>query len=504
MSDVEKGFYLESCDKYIEDVEQSRIMERLMLLHPHASLTYTYDDIGTASLISDLYSNNIRYCPQDGDWYIWDGSRWERQKEIGMISDNIQTVFNLLLFYCKEIAHTNGEDSVKEYKKYCQSIRKNTAIKNIMEILKTMVRLSAENFDSDPYLLNTPVCAYNLRNMEIVENREERNITQVTSCNMDSVATPCNRWYQFIDEVMSHNKEKAAFLQRALGYSLLGVNREECMFIAYGSNTRNGKGTLFSSIQNVLGKEYSGGSDPALICETKNGKSVDFNSPQPALRKLIGTRLVNMSEADRSAILDAAAVKAMTGRDVLTTRGLYEGSFDFVPQYTMWLNTNYLPAITDDTVFRSNRIWVITFDEYFGDKATIDTNLKELFKEPTNQPTILKWLIDGCQDYFRQGLNPPKCVKTATEEYHSKCDRIGNFIKECCTIDPDSKVLRGKVASAYRSWCCKSENSFKPLGSTTFYNEMEIRGYPSYKTEGEYYISGLIVGDISSGVISLR
>lgn len=108
-------------------------------------------------------------------------------------------------------------------------------------MLKTMVRLSATDFDADPYLLNTPACAYNLKTMETVPDRESRNLTQVTTCNLNTLAKPCKRWYSFIDQIMSHDKEKAAFLQRALGYSLLGINREECMFIAYGSQTRNGK-----------------------------------------------------------------------------------------------------------------------------------------------------------------------------------------------------------------------------------------------------------------------
>ena len=141
MSNTEEiGYYLESCGKYIEDEEGSHIMQELMNLHPYASLDYTYDDIGTATLIRDLFENSIRYCPQYGNWYIWDGCRWEQQKETGLVSDKIQTVLNLLLFYCKEIEHSKGEESVKDYRKYCNSIRKNTAIKNITELLKTMTR----------------------------------------------------------------------------------------------------------------------------------------------------------------------------------------------------------------------------------------------------------------------------------------------------------------------------------------------------------------------------
>ena len=483
-------YYLQCYGKYIEDEEQSQIMRKLVDLRPYASMEYTYDDIGTATLIADLYDNSIRYCPQYDSWYIWDSSRWAKQIEAGIISDRVQTVLNLLLLYCKELSLTLEEDELKPYVKYCRSIRKNTAINNIISVLKTMVRLSATDFDADPYLLNTPVCAYNLKTMEVVKDREKRNLTQVTACNITSLSKPCKRWYKFIEEIMSHDKEKAAFLQRALGYSILGINKEECMFIAFGSQTRNGKGTLFSSIQSALGSEYMGGSDPMLICEGKNGKSIDFNSPQPALRKLVNTRIVNISEIKREQQIDASALKAMTGRDTLTTRGLFEGSFDFVPQYSIWVNTNYLPAISDDTVFKSDRIWVITFDESFTEDKR-DRDLKEIFNAPENQPTILKWLVDGCTEYFKYGLNPPECVRKATAAYRLKYDRIGNFIKDCCVEGKGLKIIRGDLYNTYRSWCNKAENRYKPLGTTSFYGEVEFRGYPISRRNDGYYINGI-------------
>lgn len=36
------------------------------------------------------------------------------------------------------------------------------------------------------------------------------------------------------------SNSKADFLQRALGYSMLGMSNEECMFILHGKTTRNG------------------------------------------------------------------------------------------------------------------------------------------------------------------------------------------------------------------------------------------------------------------------
>lgn len=501
MAEIE--YYQLSNGQVIEDELMSEMMYRIMKLRPHTSFVYSWDDIGMATLMSDLYHNNIRYCPQNDCWYVWDKC-WLKQGENGAISDMLQTLLNLLILYCMEISHEIGEDDkeaaelIEKYRKYISSIRKYTPMRNIMEVLKTMVRMSLKDMDSNPYLLNTPTVAYDLRTGDIISDITQFNVTKKTSCSLPNAFTKrCDRWYQFIDEITGGNKDKARFLQRALGYSILGVNREECMFIAYGAKTRNGKGTLFSTISTVLGEDYADSAPPDLICENKTGRTTDFNAPQPALAKLVGTRVVRMSESARDVRLDAASMKTMTGRDTLVTRGLFQNSFSFVPQFTLWLETNHLPAVTDDTVFTSNRIYVIEFNEQFTEGKQ-DKNLKELFALPENRSTILQWLFDGCADYIKNGLSAPECIVEATKSYRKLHDRIGNFLEEKCDIGDDKKILRGSLYSAYSQWCVKPDNRYKPMGSTTFYNEIAMRGYPIKHRNDGTYVFGIDLGDESS------
>ena len=506
---AEIDYYQLSNGQIIEDADMSEMMYRIMKLRPHTSFVYSWDDIGMATLMSDLYQNNIRYCPQNDHWYVWDKC-WQKQGENGAISDMLQTLLNLLILYCMEITHEidGGDDgaieAIDKYRKYISSIRKYTPMRNIMEVLKTMVRMSLEDMDSNPYLLNTPTLAYDLRTGDIVHDISPFNVTKKTTCSLPKAFTKrCDRWYQFIDEITGGNKDKAQFLQRALGYSILGVNREECMFIAYGAKTRNGKGTLFSTISTVLGEDYADSAPPDLICENKSGRTTDFNAPQPALAKLVGTRVVRMSESARDVRLDAASMKTMTGRDTLVTRGLFQNSFSFVPQFTLWLETNHLPAATDDTVFTSNRIYVIEFNEQFTEGKQ-DKNLKELFALPENRPTILQWLFDGCADYIKNGLAAPECIIEATKNYRKLHDRVGNFLEEKCDVGEDKKVLRGALYSAYSQWCIKPDNRYKPMGSTTFYNEIAMRGYPvKHRNDGTYILGLEIREDVPDGKIKL-
>lgn len=479
----------------IYDAGQARIFEFLLSAAPHRSDVYTWDDLGVANIICDAFENFFCYCPQNRSWYVWI-HRWIKQPDDSLIYDTLETILNLLLIYCKEMTFLSKGDEnevklLEKYEKYIRSIRKHTAMRNIIAVLSMKVMVSLSRFDSDPYLLNTTTDAYDLRTGSILESAMGSNPTLQTNSHMLARnGKPCARWAQFIDEITSHNKEKAAFLQRALGYSLLGVNREECMFVAYGLKSRNGKGTLFHAIETALGDGYFKTVSPMMICEKHNGTSPDFNSPQPMLANLLGARIVSMSEAQQSVRLDAAAMKALTGRDTVTTRGLFEAPFSFEPQFTLWLNTNYLPLINDDTVFLSDRIWVITFDEKF-EGAGRDTELKSYLASPAAQPTVLRWLFDGCMEYMRSGLQPPQCVIDATNDYRRQNDRLGWFLDDACEQDPAARTQRGELYQAYRSWCNSRENKFTPVGSTTFYSQLDRRGYGIIKSSGERYVQGV-------------
>lgn len=479
------------------------LFTKLLELKPHYNINYPYNDIGMGNLFAECFQDTTRFCIDNQKWYIYDDGVWSIDKGEIKTQGNMQRLLQLLHFYCKEVVTEDNAEDIKKYSQYINKSSSDVVLRRCINASKNMLTIELTDFDKDPYLLNCTNGAYDLRTGKLIENKPELYLTTKTNTYpAHSLTKSCKRWYKFIDEIMSHDKEKVAFLQRALGYSMLGVNKEECMFVAYGALSRNGKGTLMHALSKALGSGYMGSIDTDLICVDKRGKVKDFNAPQPALRKIVGTRVVTMSENDRDVMLASAAMKSITGRDELVTRGLHESPIAFIPQFTMWLSTNYLPAINDDTVFKSNRIWVIEFNETFVDNR--DNDLKEFFTTPENLPTILKWLMDGCKDYLKNGLNPPECVIKATESYREMYDKTGMFIKECCTVDSTTKVLRSDLNMAYRNWCRKPDNRFNPLGSQKFYSEIALRGFRIGKYQGDFYVYGLSLKEsANSGTIIL-
>jgi putative DNA primase/helicase len=168
-----------------------------------------------------------------------------------------------------------------------------------------------------------------------------------------------------------------------------------------------------------------------------------------------GVRFTNISEPGRGLVLNAAQVKSMTGNDTLNARFLHENSFDFKPQFKLYINTNYLPVINDMTLFSSGRVVIIPFERHF-EEAEQDRTLKTEFSRPENQSAILNWLVEGYRLTMQEGLQQPAAVKAATAEYKRDSDKVTQFVEEKLEAAPLAETKTSLVYDCYRAWC--SEN----------------------------------------------
>ena len=102
-------------------------------------------------------------------------------------------------------------------------------------------------------------------------------------------------------------------------------------------------------------------------------------------------------------VLSASLVKTLTGRDTINARFLNENSFEFVPQFKLFINTNHLPKVTDPTVFDSGRVKVVPFNRHFSEEEQ-DKTLKRRLRQTENLSGILNWCWMGCGCCRRPGL----------------------------------------------------------------------------------------------------
>ena len=431
------AFYCPVAVNYDGDID-------LTEFHPEDRDRYNWSDSSNGRLFADVFKDKVRYVPERKKWFYFDGSHWCEDLESLKTMELCKELADALISYAINITDEHKRiEYVKYYNKW--SARRNREI--LIKDARSIYPLSMSQFDTNPYLFNCANGTLDLKTMTFYEHNPSDFLTKISPVVYDPAATS-ERFESFITEVMSNDEEKARFLQKVLGYALTGDTKYECMFFLYGATTRNGKGTLMESILGVMG-DYGNSVKPETIAVKQNTNS---QAPSEDIARLAGIRFANISEPPKGMLLNAAQIKSMTGNDTLNARFLHENSFDFKSQFKIYVNTNYLPVITDMTLFSSNRIFIIPFDRHF-EPCEQDNTLKSEFAKAEVQSAILNWLIQGYILLEKEGLNPPKTVTKATEDFNNDCDKVKRFFEECLVGNPQAEVRTSKVYKAFREWC---------------------------------------------------
>ena len=105
----------------------------------------------------------------------------------------------------------------------------------------------------------------------------------------------------------------------------------------------------------------------------------------------------------------------------------------------------------------------------------IDRELRDI-KLPREWPGILQWALDGREEFLRQGLNPPECVREASAEYLDEEDKAGRWLADCCVAAPDRRVSAGALYVSFREWCEEAGESFTP-SQKWLARELKKRGF---------------------------
>lgn len=436
--------------RYVTSPELSEKMKIIKEAQPEAphndSTGYSWDEAGMADLFSECYKQDTRYCPETKSWYTYNEGRW--QKDVGalLVSEKIKEFVRLMMLYCGEI---KDDDKRKQYLAFVNKIGDRRFRDRIMKDASSCLMINAIEFDSDPYLINCKNGTYDLRKEEFREHSWEDFLTMQANCSYTRKNVSCKRWVQFVDEITEGDKDKADYLQRALGYSILGMSNEECMFILHGKTTRNGKSTLLNTIQHLLG-DYASVAPVELICRSDRTRNAE--GATSTLAGLKGRRFVTMAESDTSGKLDEAVIKQYTGGEEITARRLYENAITFLPQFTMWLSCNDLPSVRDKSLFASDRIRVIEFNRHFTDDEQ-DKSLKGFFETEEAMTGIFAWLVKGYFRYKTFGLVMPKSMRNVIKQYEKDNDIVLQFLEDRCETAPDERIKAKTLYDAYKSWC---------------------------------------------------
>ena len=221
-------------------------------LSPHTSPRYMSTQIGNSRMFVDYYHDIILANSERKCWYIYDGRVWRPDVHGLNIAELAKDLHDLLLGFANSItSEDTRERFLKRVDMLDQRKFRDIMIKDSMSDKGISVKMDA--FDRDKYLFNCHNGTIDLRTGEFRPHSPSDFLTKITEVDYDPDAA-CPRWISFMDEVMMGDKDEIKYLQKAIGYSMSGDTRLECMFILYGPTSRNGKGTTMETILRILGE----------------------------------------------------------------------------------------------------------------------------------------------------------------------------------------------------------------------------------------------------------
>ena len=447
----------------------------------NAVSNYETNDKGFGALYAEIFKDKHRYNPSRKDFMLYDGKRWIDDIEGLNARSDAKVLSDALLVYGSS---TGNSDYLKAVSNLCNIRNRN----NMLQDSRDVYYFSNEDLDTNDYLLNVQNGTIDLSEdtPKFLQHAPDMLLSKICNVNYNPAAS-CKEWEKFLGQIMQGNQEKIKYLQKIAGLSLTGNTQEETCFILYGSTTRNGKSTFCETLIYLLG-DYALTMKPESLAIKQN---TDSRQASGDIARLAGCRFCNASEPPKRMLIDTALLKSLLGRDSITARHLHQREFSFIPKFKLVININYLPAITDDTVFTSGRINVISFDRHFEPEEQ-DKHLKDKLRQNSELSGILNWCIDGLRMYRKEGLYPPAAVQQATETYRTDSDKIGNFIKECLTETGKNSSIKS-VYEVYSTWC--SDNGYGTESKGNFISELKGKGL--YATSGT--VDGKTVKNIVKG-----
>ena len=436
------------------------------LIELDAANKFATNDKGSAELFSTVFKNVSRYNPTQKDWMFYNGVKWIADTEGMKAKRNAKKLADAILSYAVNVSGLD-EKQRESYLKYASRLMNYRDRNTMVNDAKDLNFFENTELDKDDLILNLKNCVLDLSGdtPKILEHNADLLLSKCCNASYDPNAA-CELWEKTINEIMEGSAEKIRYLQKILGLCLTGITAEEELYFFYGASTRNGKSTICETVLSIL-NDYGATISPETLAVKANK---DSRTASPDIAKLAGIRLVIASEPPKKMIFDTSLVKTLTGRDRVTARFLHQNEFCFTPKFKLLINTNYLPTITDQTVFKSGRIRVVSFNKHFGEHEQ-NKNLKDELRKEANG--ILNWMISGLYLYRKEGLEPPAAVRDSTNEYEIDSDKIGRFISECL-VKSDKNISAKDVYEKYSKWC--SDSGLGVDGRNNFYIELKTRG----------------------------
>ena len=321
-----------------------------------------------------------------------------------------------------------------EVLKWALSSQKAQMVSNMVTLLKPHVEVKADIFDTHRMLFNCPNGTIDLKTGQLRPHCREDYLMQQSPVEYHPEAK-APIYDHFLPQIMladdprrpdyADRKDVVGYTDRISGYMLSGETYEQEWYELVGDG-ENGKSRLIQDAWCTVLGEYAGTLNPESVTLTRY--KADGNAPTPDVAGLKGKRMVYITETAEGARIDAAKVKKYSGEDTLSGRHLHHNLLEFKPTFKMVIYTNHQPQVRETTHAFWRRVRIIPCEFEIKEHPELkDEKLGEKLQAEAEAAASAR-MVRGCLDWQENGLQPPKIVLQATEQYRSDIDPVQRFI----------------------------------------------------------------------------
>jgi putative DNA primase/helicase len=445
-------------------------------------------DAANADVFVKRYGESFRYVPQWARWLAWDSTRWVVDESEDLPLE--KAIYSARASYTEALGRLkffeDGRDAVlaKRGGRSDESDKLDAQIKNQLKICgwyltsqgssklhscltcaRPKIHTPLRTLDADPWLFNVLNGTLDLRTGELKPHDRDQRITQISPIEWDDRAKSPT-WDRFISEVMSGDAELEMYVRRVVGYCMTALTTEHALFFLFGVGS-NGKSTFTRTIQDMMG-EYASPAPRPLLFEQKHGQQHPTE-----LAMLYGQRFVSCAEIGEQMAFDEAKLKDLTGGDPIKVRRMNEDFWTLHPTHKLLISGNHKPRVKGDDQGIWRRLRLIPW------KFTPTAPDRELgAKLRAELPGILRWAVNGAEEWARIGLSEPPSVLAATKAYREESNIVAAFL-EVCDKGPDMRSTASDLRRAYEQWC--KDLGHVPLGAKMFGDRLQREGFEAVR-----------------------
>ncbi|MBP3509202.1 phage/plasmid primase, P4 family [Oscillibacter sp.] len=404
-------------------------------------------DIGNARRLASMFKGAMVHVPAWG-WTVWDGGKWQVNAGWMVTLKAVQMADALLQAACDRLDEANRSENDKarawaeKVYAHARRSRQEARIKAAVNLAAPELHAEADEFDREPYDLNTPGGIIDLKTGKLRPHDPGARCTMMTAVTPRPGAMPL--FGRFLERITCGDKALARYLQQVAGMAAVGKVYEEGIVICYGEGS-NGKSTLLNLLARVLG-EYAWSISPEILMAQRNGQQVQ------GVADIRGRRLVISQETEEGRRLSISTVKQLSSTDKIVAKRLYKDPEQFVPTHTLVMATNFLPKVGSLDQGTWRRLVVAPFEHRIPEDEKVPDFLDKLFLQ--EGAAVLAWMVEGARQFIANGhrLDKPQAVLEASRAYAAAENWVANFIGECCETGPGLKERGGRLYEAYKLW----------------------------------------------------